>query len=301
MNLVLKNLPLGLILSLILISCRPHTKNNAAEINHEIKQSEKTAFKQKIKSDSLIISNFSNVYECSTRIILPKNTTLKACILMLHGWNLPADEWSEKTTFDSLALANGYALIIPELKKCNYPLRLYPETEERYRIYPTLTWIMDTLIPQIAESTGLLSPHSKNFVAGISTGARGAQLLAYHMKDFFTACASLSCDFDITKMQDTYLYNAWFGKYTDFSQRWKEECMAFSCMNYHVPTYIGHGMLDNIAPVEQSKMMYDSLLKYNNKKIIIGNFPEKAKHDYDYWGSESEAIIGFFETIHSAK
>lgn len=246
-------------------------------------------------NDTILAQKYDCCFIVSTIIRYPeKDIKIKGTILMLHGWNLPAIEWCEKTTFCEKALKQGYVLIIPDYNKSNYALEIYPQTRADYQKYPTLTWILETQIPIIQETLGLLKPGQNNLVAGISTGARGATLLAYYRCELFNGAASLSGDFDITAMQDEFLYYAFFGQYQDFPDRWKKECFAYDCQNYLVPLYIGHGVADKVSPVNQSKAMYDSIKKYQPKLKLIGNFPQVAGHNYDYWESETDNVLEFF-------
>lgn len=246
-------------------------------------------------NDTIISHKYDCCFIVTTIVKYPeKDTKIKGTILMLHGWNLDANEWCEKTTFCENALKQGYVLIIPDYKKSNYALEIYPQTRADYQKYPTLTWILETQIPNIQETLSLLKPGQNNLVAGISTGARGATLLAYYRCELFNGAASLSGDFDITAMQDEFLYYAFFGQYKDFPDRWEKECFAYDCRNYVVPLYIGHGVADKVSPVNQSKAMYDSIKKYQPNLKLTANFPEVAGHNYDYWESETDNILNFF-------
>lgn len=284
--------------SVIFASC---TNSNSSNSNNK-ENNQKTVVSDSssyipVGKDTVIIFDYDPDFKVKTVITYPK-PEVKICgvILMLHGWNLPAAEWCQKTSFCTKALEQGYVLIIPDYNKSNYSLEVYPETRSEYRKYPTLTWMMDIQIPEIQKTIGLLKPGQNNLVAGISTGARGATLLAYYKPDIFKAAASLSGDFDIMKMQDEFLYKAFFGNYSEFADRWGKECFANHCNNYKVPTYIGHGEADKVSPVQQSKMMYDSIAKNNPNLLIRGNFPPGAEHNYNYWESETDAILDFFES-----
>ena len=247
-------------------------------------------------NDTIVYYKYDCCFVVSTEIKYPSlETDIIGSILLLHGWNLPADEWCKKTSFCEKALNKGYVLIIPDYKKSNYCLEMYPQTIADYQKYPTITWMMQTQIPNFQETFGLLLPGQNNNVAGISTGGRGATLMAYYMPEIFNNAASLSGDFDITKMQNEYLYYSFIGHYNDFPERWKKECFAYDCKNYKVPTYIGHGQLDNVSPVTQSQMMFDSIKSYHPNLKIIGHFPEYAAHNYDYWESETDAVLRFFD------
>lgn len=216
---------------------------------------------------------------------------------MLHGWDCPAEDWCNYTNFCDLALSEGYILIIPELGKSNYITQIYPETYFNLRKYPTLSWITDTMITELQNKYFLFISNQRNFVAGLSTGGRGATLLAYYLPNIIDAVASISGEFDITSQPDYYLYYAYLGKYKDFPERWEKECFAYDCKNYFVPTYIAHGFIDNIAPIKNSTDMYDSLIFYHPNINFKTNFNDTAKHNYNYWNIEGNNIINFFNEI----
>lgn len=246
--------------------------------------------------DTITFHKYDCCFVVTTEIKYPnEDKEIVGSILLLHGWNLPADEWCQKTSFCQKALEKGYVLIIPDYKKSNYCLEMYPQTIADYQKYPTITWMMETQIANLQETFGLLLPGQNNNVAGISTGGRGATLFAYYMPEIFKNATSLSGDFDITKMTDEYLYYSFLGHYADFPQRWEQECFAYDCRNYIVPTYIGHGKADNVSPVEQSIMMFDSIKTHHPNLKLIGHFPDYAAHNYDYWESETDAVLDFFD------
>lgn len=278
----------------IFFSCK--NKTTIEENKKDIVESVDTISKISRMNDTTIFHKYDCCFVVTTMIKYPDpETEIIGTILLLHGWNLPADEWCKKTTFCDKALSKGYVLVIPHYNKSNYCLEMYPQTSADYQKYPTITWMLDTQIPSIQEAFGLLLPGQNNNVAGISTGGRGATLMAYYKPDIFRNAASLSGDFDITKMQDEYLYYSFIGHYTDFPDRWKKECFAYDCKNYTVPTYIGHGKVDHVSPVIQSIMMYDSIKAHHPALKLKGNFPEFADHNYDYWESETNAVLDFFE------
>lgn len=252
-----------------------------------------THYPLRVSQDTLIELSNSRGFTSKVAVKLPDDS-VKACILLLHGWNLPANQWCDSTDFCEKALAQGFALVIPDLELCNYPMKIYPECLPKYQKYPDLPWIMDTLIPEITTKTGLLDPLYFNFVAGISTGARGATLLAYYMPELFSACASLSGDFDITAMPDEFLYQSWFGDYELFPERWKSECFAYDVANFQVPVYIAHGKADAVSPWQQSQAMADSLKTHPPGLYIRTHFPNSAAHNYDFWGKQTDGILEFF-------
>lgn len=279
---------------IMILSCKNNSTNKKVCNEADTKTEKKLQIPR--MNDTVVVLKYDCCFYVSTNVLYPPaDTKIIGSILMLHGWNLPSEQWCEKTDFCSKALKKGYVLIIPNYSKSNYTLEIYPETKPEYVKYPTLTWIMNTHIPHLREIFKVFIPGQNTHIAGISTGARGATLLAYYMPETFKSIASLSGDFDITSMQDEYLYYAFLGHYKEFQSRWKKECFAYDVKNYKVATYIGHGKADKVSPVLQSIAMYDSIQKYHPKLKLVGNFPENAEHNYEYWNSETDNILKFFD------
>jgi len=284
-----------ILLIIVAVSCKNETKKETVNKETTIEIVDTIPDIPRM-NDTILFHKYDCCFVVTTEIKYPpEDKEIKGTILLLHGWNLPADEWCQKTTFCDKALNKGYILIIPDYKKSNYCLEMYPQTIADYQKYPTITWMLYIQIPHLQETFGFLLPGQNNNVAGISTGGRGATLMAYYRPEIFKNAASLSGDFDITRMTDEYLYYSFIGHYSDFPDRWQKECFAYDCENYTVPTYIGHGQDDNVSPVLQSQMMYDSIRKYHPDLKIKGHFPALASHNYDYWESETDAVLDFFE------
>ncbi|HOZ31195.1 MAG TPA: hypothetical protein PLL66_09780 [Bacteroidales bacterium] len=41
--------------------------------------------------------------------------------------------------------------------------------------------------------------------------------------------------------------------------------------------------------------MYDSIHKYHPELKLVGNFPDYAGHNYDYWESVTDKVLDFFK------
>lgn len=250
----------------------------------------------KQNNDTAFTIDYDKNFTVKTKIYYPKNKAkIKASIIMLHGWNLPANQWCDSTDFCEIALERAYVLIIPDFDKTNYCLNSYPETRDDLKKYPTITWIINTYIKYIQDNFNLLKNNQNNFAAGISTGGRGASLLAYYCSNIFNAVASLSGDFDIIAMKNSKFFSYYLGKYELFKDRWEKETFADSCSKYKVPTYIAHGQNDKVAYVQQSISFIDSLKKYQPNLYVKYNIVKNAEHDYKFWKSETTNILNFFD------
>ena len=271
-------------------SCKNNLREEEKTIE-EVKIIEEVNFMP--KNDTTFFAYFNN-NEVQIDIKYPKQKP-KGTILILHGWDCKHTEIVENTSFCDSALQHNFTLIMPNLGKCNYMSKIYPETHKNLQSSPTLTWIIDTMIPLLQTNFNLLDSTQKNYIMGLSTGGRGATMLAYKIPHLFTAIATVSGEFDITKRPDYYLYYAYLGNYENHKERWKDECFAFDCENYFVPTYIAHGLNDNVAMPKNSISMYDSLKLYHQNLRIEKHFVENQGHNYNYWNTETSNILIFFE------
>lgn len=243
--------------------------------------------------DTTILFDFQGE-DYAVDIKAPK-AEFKGTILVLQGWNFPNTSWCDSTDLCEKALEEGYFLILPEMKKSIYHWQAYPETRADWQKYPTRDWLINTVCSSLNEDFNLLSPDHNNNVLGLSTGGRGALIIAQENPSIFKAGASLSGDYDQSAFPNDNLYRGYFG--TD-SSKWnaKENPISF-IKEWKVPMYIGHGAKDNIVPVEHMlhlQSLTDSLLPDLEFKYHLS---PHAGHDYYYWGTEVGEMLEFFDGI----
>lgn len=220
----------------------------------------------------------------------------KGSILLLHGWNFPATQWCDKTNIGSLALIKGYVLIMPDLGKSTYHWQTYPETIEKYRSFPTRRWITDTLITALQNKFSLLLPGKNNFVAGLSTGGRGAALLALENPKIFKAAACLSADFDQRLLLNEPINTGFYGSQEKFPERWSgRDNIYLRAKEFNVPLLLIHGKLDKMCPYTQTENFVKELTRTNPALKVVQHIDENGSHTYSYWGSHSETILRFFD------
>ena len=243
------------------------------------------------KHDTILTINKRSV------IISVSGQGKKGTFLLLHGWNLPADDWCTKTTLCKKLIENGYNVVMPDMGKSVYQKNNFPETRTEWLIYPTRKWLSDTLIPLLQKKYSLLLNNENNYIVGLSTGARGVALVLLDFPKLFKGAAALSGDYNQLKIPTDNLMTAFYGPINNFRKRWENiDNPIKRIKEYDTPIYLGHGTIDKVVPPEQTKMFYDSLKKYHPNLKIKLNMPE-AQHDYNYWGSEVDNILKFFEII----
>jgi dienelactone hydrolase len=221
---------------------------------------------------------------------------ISGLILMLPGWNYSRNKTCENSAFCTKALAAGYVLVCPEMGKSLYASAVFPETRKDWKGYPQLSFLTDTLQPFLRQSLHLLEPGSRDFVYGISTGARGAALLLEQSETIYLAGALLSGDYDPGDMQSDNLLKGYYGPYDQFRLRWEgKDNPLRNSDKLKMPLYIGHGQADSIVPPTQSKMLAEKLRKQGNK--VIFSFKSGEQHNFHFWNSETNAILAFFESF----
>ncbi|MGD0711454.1 MAG: prolyl oligopeptidase family serine peptidase [Bacteroidales bacterium] len=261
------------------------TKN---EKGSHLKRPDSIIYKKLIKHDTLLVVDNHKV------IIKVCPHRRKGTFLVLHGWNLSADDWCTKTSLCSKVLEKGYDIVMPDMGKSVYQEHNYPETYPEWRVYPTRKWLSDTLVPMLQKDYSLLLETENDYIVGLSTGARGVALMLLDFPSLFKGAAAFSGDYDQTKIQDDYLVTGYYGPYETFKDRWlRQDNPLTRIKEYKTPIYLGHGKLDQIVPPEQTIMFYDSLKKYHPGLKIKLNMPD-AQHDYYYWDSEVDNFLKFF-------
>jgi S-formylglutathione hydrolase FrmB len=219
----------------------------------------------------------------------------KADLLVLPGWNFSRKRPFGDTLLTGILLAKGYRLIMPEMGKSVYATQYFAETRNDWRRYPTLTWLTDTMIPFLQNEHGILREGGKNFIAGISTGARGV-VLAAARKPIFTAGAALSGDYDQTQLPNDNLMKGVYGEYPRFEERWKTvDNPSAQVERIKTPLYLGHGAKDKIVPAAQTKHYYEKLHAAQPGLKVMLNIDEDAGHDPAYWLGEMEPVMRFFD------
>ncbi len=259
--------------------------------------------KEKIsKKDTVKKNNVKNIVNDTLLIIDNRKVFIKVptqktrgTFLVLHGWNFPADDWCNKTGLCSKATEQGFYVVLPDMGKSIYQDQNYPETRNEWRVYPTRSWLSDTLIPLLQKKYGLLLKNDSNYIVGLSTGARGVALVLLDFPDLFKGAAALSGDYDQVKMPNDNLMTAYYGAYLTHKERWqKTDNPVYRISEYKTPIYLGHGTIDKVVPPAQTIEFYDSLKKYHPTLKTKLSMPEAA-HAYEYWDSEVDSIMKFFE------
>jgi len=215
---------------------------------------------------------------------------------MLPGWNFSKDKTCQSSTFCEKALKEGFVLICPEMGKSLYASKIYSNTRKDWASYPQLKFITDTLQDYLQRFFHLLNKGERNYIYGISTGARGGALILENTSHIYKCGALLSGDYDQTLDTADNLMKGFYGSYKLFKERWEgTDNPAKNIDRIHVPIYLGYGKNDKVVAPVQSESFMENLGK--SKKTAVLSSKENCGHDYAYWGSETDAVLRFFVTM----
>lgn len=237
------------------------------------------------------------------RILTPAEGTKPAgTLLLLPGWNYSNTKWCDSTDVCSDALLKGFTVVAPNMGKSIYATEYFPETRADYRKFPTLTWL-DSALDILKSRFGLFqTPYlQRNFVLGLSTGARGGALICAKKPGFFHAAALLSGDYDQTANTEDALCINVYGPYNQFPNRWKTVDNPIQQVGQiSTPMYIGHGGMDAVVHVSQSIAFHDSIMAHqrniliqNNSKFVVQKLKTVAAENRELSGHLNPPGLGF--------
>lgn len=255
--------------------------------------------KNKIKSNNSkvkLIKCPSTIYLNNIAIDVFQNDSIfKGDILVLPGWNFKRNIWCDSSNLCELAVKIGYRVIMPEMGKSIYSSSFYPETRKEWKKYPDLNWITDSLIPFMQKKYGVFVT-KKNYMLGLSTGARGVILIGIKTDTLFTKGAALSGDYNQTRLPNDNLVRGYYGQYSKFKKRWEDiDNPTRQSKNIKFDLYLGHGKIDKVVDYSQTTELYDSVMKNNRSINVKLSIQSKMGHNFSYWRSEVNNVLMFFE------
>ncbi len=221
-------------------------------------------------------------------------------LIVLHGYDGNYRDWEKNTRIEHYANEYGFVLVCPDMGKSLYESKFYPETTNKWAEIPGGKFVAEVLMEYLRDEFDLAQDRKKTGIIGLSTGARGAILLAAKYSDSFAATAGLSGDYDPTSMTKDRLLTSVYGPYKEFTERWKNDdnVMKLAENLEKTPVYLWHGAKDWVVPAGQS-MIFALRLRQLQKKH--GGFDvtfKKAKHkihDWNSWNSALPDIMLFFD------
>ena len=266
-------------------------------------------------------------------------STRRKMLLLLPGWNFADTQWYTRTRVCDEARKRGYDVMLVEMGKSVYMDSLYPQMRADYRLHPTRTWLWDSVLKPLQKRsyfTDLGIPEDPiktvdgevyyrsmqlpipSYVMGLSTGARGALLLALEHPEAFVGCAGLSGDYNPLLMKTDNLMINCLGKYDDVPWRWRgTNNIEMRVDFFKVPMYLAHGSNDRVVPMKQTESLLLAIERseackaraafpkvytavthhYLNEKIVQSEIVVGAGHDYIFWNQAGLKALDYFDEL----
>ncbi len=239
------------------------------------------------------------------QVYFPKNYTGSSSartLIVLHGYRQQPSDWENSTPVADYADRYGFVLVCPAMSTTLYESQYFPETMNRWAPQPGGVFIAKTLVEFLRKNFGLARERETTGIFGISTGARGAILLAARHKKIFGAAAGLSGDYDSESLKNDRLLVSVYGHYETNTERWEEEVNIIRLAENlkKTPVFLGHGTRDAVVPPPQTRMLADRLMQLAADKggyelVVDKEKSDGAGHDWKYWGSLVPEVFAFFD------
>jgi putative tributyrin esterase len=218
-------------------------------------------------------------------------------LVVLHGYRQQPADWESGTPIAAYADRYNFVLVCPAMSTTLYESRYFPETENRWAPVPGGEYIANVLLPFVRKSYGLAADRSRTGIFGVSTGGRGALLMAAQHAKLFGAAAGLSGDYDSVSMKRDRILLSVYGSYDLNPERWEGEVniLKLAVSLKKTPVFLGHGTNDPIVPPQQTRMLADRLKVLGYDLVVDTEKSRGAGHDWRYWGSLVPDVLKFFD------
>ncbi|HOO72356.1 MAG TPA: alpha/beta hydrolase-fold protein [Spirochaetota bacterium] len=236
----------------------------------------------------------------TVQIYFPASYTGKERTLIgLHGYAGSAKDIEENTSITRHAEEYNFIIVCPDMGRTMYESQFYPETEIRWSPVPGAKFIAEILIPFLKDNFGIARRKKSTGIFGISTGGRGAILLASLYPDIFGAAAGISGDYDPLSMTHDRLLKTVYGNYDSFRERWENDDNILKlCENLKkTSVMLVHGAKDYITPREQSLVLAMKLKQLQKKSGGYDFQYLEKKHqarDWKFWKGVLIDVMAFF-------
>ena len=239
------------------------------------------------------------------QIYFPKNYTADPAfrtLIVLHGYRQKPGDWETGTPIAEYADRYGLVLVCPAMTTTLYESKYYPETVNKWAPIPGGEYVSKVLMGFLQKNFNLARERERTGIFGISTGARGALLLAAQYQKIFGAAAGLSGDYDSVSIKNDRLLISVYGPYDGNQDRWENEVNVLKLAENlkKTPVFLGHGTRDTIVPPPQTKMLAERLKELAVEKggyelMVDQEKSSGSGHDWTYWGSLIPDVLMFFD------
>lgn len=221
-------------------------------------------------------------------------------VIALHQYGDKENEWEFNTSIASLANKYSMVIVCPGMGKSLYETAFYPETDYKWNIIPGGKFIGEILIPFLNQKFSLATKKSGTGIIGVTSGARGAILVAENYTDKIGAAAGISGYYDQSTMQTSRMVESIYGSYKKNQLRWETEDNALKLADRlkGIHVYIYHGEKNDAFNPIQSKLMAIRLKQLANKDSSYSITYREGKtggYGWLYWKGQVEPVMDFLD------
>jgi len=236
------------------------------------------------------------------QIYFPKNYKKNVnfrTIILLPGYNFNIRDWEISTNIEKYANEYNIILVCPDMRKTLYETKFYPETTNKWTKIPGGIFVGEVLMKYLQQNFSIAYQRNKTGILGISTGARGAILMAEKYPSLFSVASGLSGDYDPLSMKRDKLLTSFYGPYKKFKDRWANDdnILKLSKKLKHTSVFLSHGGKDFVVPKQQSILLAMRLKSYQKRYggfEIQYNEKKYSLHDWRYWRKILPEVMAFF-------
>jgi enterochelin esterase-like enzyme len=217
-------------------------------------------------------------------------------LLALHGWRGRGSDWERNSPLAHYASRHRYVIVAPHMKTTVYERRYYPETSPRHRwgAIPGGRWLGEVVLPRVRARYNVRRDRGGTGVFGLSTGGRGAALLAQYYPKQFGGFAALSGDYDITLMPKDRTVTYIYGSFARFPERWRRDNSRTLLERLRgVPALLIHGRRDRVCPVAQTRLFARDMRRKGYDVTFIED--PNLGHGWKLWAGYLGAVFDFFD------
>lgn len=219
-------------------------------------------------------------------------------VIALHGWGHSPELMRDRGELGRWADRYGLVVAVPAMGSTVYESALWPESREPWAQVPGAPFVAEVLLPWLRRRYAVAGDRAHTAVIGISTGGRGALVLAERWPGEVAFAGSLSGTFDLDRLDpgrgEYRIHAAVFGPRAEHPERWAAEDVdtpARLAGLAEVAIYAAHGAADRVVPRDQLDALRSALEGRPHGPATFALVPGEG-HTWRFWNGQGEALFG---------
>jgi pimeloyl-ACP methyl ester carboxylesterase len=217
-------------------------------------------------------------------------------LLGLPGWKFSSTTWEEHADVGALAAEHGFRLALADMHISVYESAFYPETVADFRwcgpgcTLPGARWVGEVVAPWLRTQGAIAG------LFGLSTGGRGAVLLAQRYPGIAPKACSMSGTFDLFALPpggEVQIHQVIYGPREQFPDRWRaDDTVSQPETLAGLSALVIHGAADPAVPPAQSEALA-AAMEAQGAEVRLVLVPG-AGHDWGLWAGQLPSCFAFF-------